>query len=148
MRQFLSLILFITALSFGGNKQLFAQDVKFTYDETGNRIQRNVIVLRSGTTSKLNASGKEKDIYDANLGEQKVVIYPNPTQGQILVDIQGNLKDLSTTLSLFDLNGRLLICKPQVSSTICLDLSIYHSGVYILKITSGDKTSEWKIIKE
>ena len=60
----------------------------------------------------------------------------------------GYEKEINTALYLFDLSGKLLISKKPANSSIPLDLTSYPLGTYILKIMLGDKTSEWKIIKE
>lgn len=126
--------------------------VKYTYDAIGRRTNRNIIVLKSAKVSPqdstaVNAMEASKPFED-NLGNQKIVIYPNPTQGQLKIDVTGLEQTTNSALYLYSLSGRLLLSKQPVDSSTPLDLSAYPNGIYILKITLGDKTSEWKIVKE
>ena len=132
----------------------YKPNLQYTYDAIGRRTSRNAIVLKSASyISTLDSAGLEQafvpgETYEENMGNQKVIIYPNPTQGQLLVEIQGYEKETNTALYLFDLSGKLLISKKPANSSMPLDLSGYPLGTYVLKIMLGDKTSEWKIIKE
>jgi len=132
----------------------YKPNIQYTYDAIGRRTSRNVIVLKSASyISTKDSVGLEQafvpgETYEENLGNQKVIIYPNPTQGQLLVEIQGYEKETNTALYLFDLSGKLLISRKPANSTMPLDLSGYSVGTYVLKIVLGDKTSEWKIMKE
>jgi hypothetical protein len=94
------------------------------------------------------AFNNQNEMYEDNADGQKVIIYPNPTKGQLKIEIQGDEKITNTLIYLYDLSGKLLINKKQYDSNIPLDLSGYSPGVYILKITMGGKSSEWKIVKE
>jgi hypothetical protein len=130
--------------------------IKYTYNTSGDRTGRNLITLKSTPViAQKDSAGLYPpfgsipgEVFEENLGEQKIVIYPNPTQGQLLVKIQGYEKESNTALYLYDLSGKLLISKKPANSSMPLDLSEYSVGTYILRITLGDKTSEWKIVKE
>ena len=118
--------------------------VSYTYDAAGRRIERNIIVLNSANTDALNKNA----VFTDSLENQKVIIYPNPTKGELKVEIQGNRKDIKITINLYSLTGKLLQTQNPTSNTFSLDLSGYVTGTYILKIRLGDKVSDWKIIKE
>jgi len=130
---------------------LHAQNsVSYTYDAAGRRVQRTIVLNPMAEKSALadSVNQKKKQVFEDNIGTQKVVIYPNPTQGRLLVEIQGNENITNSTLYLFDLLGKLLICRNLTNSGLSIDLSNYSNGTYILKIVIDDKTSQWKIMKE
>ena len=70
----------------------------------------------------------------------KFNIYPNPTKG--IVELQGI--NGSFKVDLYDYAGKYL--QSTIHSTI--DLSNYHSGIYLLKVAYGDKTQELRVVKE
>ena len=117
----------------------------YYYDDAGNRIQRNIVTLQS---AKPDSSDQNKKVFEDDLGNKKVLIYPNPTRGQLQIELIGYDKETKTNLFLYNLSGALLMSKSITNSSEIIDLSIYTVGMYILKIVWGDKTSEWKIIKE
>jgi len=83
------------------------------------------------------------------LGEQKIIVYPNPTRGMLQISISGGKNDESYTITLFN-NSGLLILKDKIIGNIDypIDLSAKSNGIYILKLgTKKDKLS-FKIIKE
>ena len=142
---------------------IWGQAVTFSYDPAGNRTSRIITMPKypspkDSTGMNKSASGDAESQsefassqhYDDMLGERKVTIYPNPTQGLIRIDFQGYADGEMTDarLLLYDMNGRLLlqVNKPEPSHT--LDLSSYPAGMYILQMMEGKAKSEWKIVKE
>jgi Secretion system C-terminal sorting domain len=120
--------------------------VYYKYDDAGNRIERNIVPLQSARPDS--SDQNEKKVFEDDLGNKKVLIYPNPTRGQLQIELIGYDKETKTNLFLYNLSGALLMSKSITNSSEIIDLSTYPVGMYILKIVWGDKTSEWKIIKE
>ena len=147
---------------------VWSQKVEYQYDAAGNRKLRKVITLRGddpgeGGKSKSAASDMQNtadavsaaERYEDLLGERKIMIYPNPTQGIIRVEFQdsgfriqeaGEMKN--ARLLLYNALGKLLQQVNRVNATHTLDLSQYPAGVYILQIVEDKEKSEWKIVKE
>ncbi|MDP3912945.1 MAG: T9SS type A sorting domain-containing protein [Bacteroidota bacterium] len=122
---------------------------KFTYDASGNRLTRAVILLKSATipVDTLQAKQVEKPL-DDQIGLQKTRIYPNPTKGLLRIDLPA-LTEQEATISLHDTNGRLIIQQPAIELNNELNLTVYPSGVYIMIIQIGQNDrKEWKIIKQ
>jgi len=146
--------------------ELFAaMPVQYSYNATGKRINRKLqtITLKSANfiasrdsagmnvpvdSATIYAANHENEMFEDNLGEQKVIIYPNPTKGQLKIEIQGYAAETGAVIYLYNLQGTMLINKKPATSPIPLDLSGFSSGTYILKIMLGNQTSEWKIVKE
>ncbi|NQY10418.1 MAG: T9SS type A sorting domain-containing protein [Flavobacteriales bacterium] len=70
--------------------------------------------------------------------KRPVVIYPNPTQGNLYID-SNNKIDL---VNVWDMTGRLV----HASSKNEINLSDELRGVYIIKVTTEDKTITKKVI--
>ncbi|MCF8276413.1 MAG: T9SS type A sorting domain-containing protein [Flavobacteriales bacterium] len=79
-----------------------------------------------------------------------VEVYPNPTRGEIVLDITGNSNGL--TLQILDMNGKLVYAANtgSISSGLrkTVDLSGLASGMYFLKLDDGSASTTKKLIKE
>ena len=138
-------VLLLAALSIG--KSGVAQTtVEFTYDNSGNRINRQVIVLKSARIASAGEDNQEQEVFEAMLDEREVQIYPNPTKGLLTIEL-GNLQQQDASIRVYSSGGQLTVQKP-VTSYNQVNLSGCPPGFYILAISSGQEKKEWKIIKE
>lgn len=130
--------------------------IEFYYDASGNRYKRKVITYKTSNIKSakfepqaiMPKSTHPKEKFEENNGNQKITIYPNPTQGQLIVEIIG--ADLTQTSGMYIYNstGALVAQKTLVLNSNNFDMSNLSNGVYILRIIIGNNVSEWKIIKE
>ena len=126
---------------------LIAQtNVCYTYDKAGNRTTRT-IRLKSEEASSDSVSIAKIPITE-NLGEMVITLYPNPTKGQLMVQITHMPDNTMGEITLYDLSGRLVTVQNTVNENTMLDLSVQPLGIYVLRIRVGGKVSEWKVIKE
>ena len=118
------------------------QDVGYYYDSKGNRIERVITLPES--KSEL---APEDLIFEEKLEEYKLTVYPNPTLGELKVELSGILNFEGSYLSIHSLNGTLIQKIEPVKSTNNLNLKNQAPGIYILRIVIGGKLQTWKIIK-
>lgn len=134
------LLIFIPILSlpavYGQNR------VSYVYDSAGNRTEKVIQLTKSAVSNDSTYHFVDMVI------KRELKIYPNPTRGQITVDIPAveNLK--SGELVVYNLTGQVVIRKKIDSSTMLLDLSSNASGIYIFHILLNGEISTWKVIKE
>jgi hypothetical protein len=130
--------------------------IEFYYDASGNRYLRKVITFKSNSfksariesQTKLTKTKPAREKFEDNRGGQKITIYPNPTQGQIKVEITGADLTQKTVYYIYNTSGKLIMQKAAIAGSDNIDLSNYANGIYILRIIIGDNLSEWKIVKE
>jgi hypothetical protein len=135
--------------------------IEFTYDYAGNRTERHVIYLREPDDSvaqeieypvknavNTNQTGNENVIYKELLGEQEICIFPNPTKGEITVEITNLQQTAPEKLEVFSLAGESVFSENMLQNKTVVDLSKLPPGTYVLKILLDTKLSTWKIIKE
>ena len=68
--------------------------------------------------------------------------YPNPTKENITISINNYNENINTEV--YDLIGNKL----QTTNETIISLRDYSKGIYILKVTYGDKSEEVKVIKD
>ena len=118
----------------------------FTFDNSITGIHTITVQAKNsfGTWSKdstrsftVGSVGIEKENHS-----ETISIYPNPVKDYLYLD--GTMKSIYLT----DLNGKILISNNSYSAKQKLDLSSLNSGVYILRIFTGDAVECKKVIKE
>lgn len=128
-------------------KILFAQSkVCYTYDKAGNRTNRTICLKSKEATS--DSVSIAKIPITENMGEMVITLYPNPTKGQLKIQITNKTCETEGVLELYDLSGRLVKVQKTVGESTMLDISRYPLGIYLMRIRICDKVSEWRIIKE
>ena len=140
------IFLLSVVLSMWAGLDICAQRIKYTYDSAVNRLsrQKEIVVQTRGALS----DEEEPSVYEEELSETKVTIYPNPTKGVLKVDISGVEKFENAQISLYDLTGKLLQQWAGISQSNTIDLSERTPGMYIMQIVYNGNASSWKIIKE
>tara|TARA_B100000809_G_C14834531_1_gene422338 strand:+ start:266 stop:631 length:366 start_codon:yes stop_codon:yes gene_type:complete len=81
------------------------------------------------------------------IGFSEISIYPNPFSQKITLTILKN-NSFIKSISIYDLNGKLVLEKEYNSNTINVNLNQYNNGIYFVKIidNNGNVTAQ-KIIK-
>ena len=140
------IFLLSVVLSMWAGLDICAQRIKYTYDDAGNRLsrQKEIVVQTRGALN----DEEDLSIYEEDLSETKVTIYPNPTKGMLKVDISGVEKFENARISLYDLTGKLLQQWAGISQSNAIDLSERTPGMYIMQIVYNGNASSWKIVKE
>jgi hypothetical protein len=137
-------IVVLVALSIISQAQIY--QIKYTYDDAGNRVKREIILGKSKEV--LTDSTTVNEPITDWLNKMKISIYPNPTKGTLIIDIANMPEDVSGDITIHNIEGKSLLKLNQLKSTNTLNLSDYPTGVYILRIRSLEKSCEWKIVKE
>ena len=128
---------------------LYADSISFGYDAAGNRISRTIHFSQQNTRGNKSAADTPEPFVEVFEGERQVKIYPNPTQGRLAVEITGGNSDDKVRLTLYNLQGaKLQEMESAVGDTRQVDMFDYPSATYILRLQAGEKTTEYKIIKQ
>ena len=81
-------------------------------------------------------------------GCNPITISPNPVSDKLNIQFGTNI--LSAEVTIFDLNGRKLVCKhlQDVKSEIALNVEAFKNGIYFIRINDGEsKVKTLKFIK-
>ncbi len=126
-----------------------SQNFTFAYDNAGNRYLKDVVTLKS-TESVHNDPTQKQDTarYQELLGELRVILYPNPTRGRIIIELQNLDPTNQSEVFVTDNSGKVLYKQKGLQQSNEIDLSSFNPGMYFLNIHVGTVISEWKVIKE
>jgi hypothetical protein len=89
-------------------------------------------------------SGFDQNLSTSDFSPNFVSVYPNPSTGIFTIT---NSEELINELTIYDLQGRMIINKSVNNLESTVDLSSYNSGVYILEVVSQYGKSKHKLIK-
>jgi hypothetical protein len=78
---------------------------------------------------------------------QSVYLYPNPASTTLTIDLKDHYTD-NYCYQIFSVTGNLIVNEKSNSSRQSIDLSLFPSGIYFLKINSGDDHYIQKLILE
>lgn len=127
----------------------FSQTVDYTYDAAGTRLQRKMRIVP--LSSKMTSEGDQDPpkAIEEIWGERVVTIFPNPSKGNLTIEIKCGETDVAYDFSLYSASGSVVkvgkISRPGFSP---ISFSEMSSGMYFLVLRCKDKNLTFKIIKE
>lgn len=159
MRNCLLLILALFLLPYVARSQQ-PVEMAFEHDAAGNMVRCYVVRLTQPKPNKQAASNAIADgladkpasqatapePVEVQRGERTVRIYPNPTRGQLRVEVQGDTQQY--TYRLLSMGGATIAHgQHDGGSPLPLDLSAQPDGAYLLQLIWPDDRCTYKIIK-
>ena len=123
-------------------------EIRFTYDDSGNRIERRLIILGDKSAQIGDSNSTKENVLVENQGGLQIRIYPNPTKGRVKLEIPSYEAGVAGEIHVFDPNGRKVLSQKRINHINTIDLSMVKNGIYFLKLTYGGQRVDWKIIKQ
>lgn len=107
--------------------------LQFTYDNSGNQIERKFQSL------VISPKQSEEDSSFSQLYEEMMKIYPNPTKGKFYIEWE---KEISSLISMVEvLSTSAIIQANRIESNqnmLNIDLTSKQSGIYFVRFTFTD----------
>jgi hypothetical protein len=119
--------------------------IEITYDDAGNRITRKVLQMSMMSKGESQA---DTTYYLDRMQTTEMKVYPNPTQGKILVDFMDAEGNNAILVRIYDNKGQKIQECQGKESQMELDLSNYPAGVYIVELFVGEEHTTWRILKK
>lgn len=132
----------------------------FTYDSNGNRIQRNLIIIENpeNLASKNNIDDSKEQQDEETMERENTIIekfneldakiYPNPTKGQLIIELL-NFDEVNDGMILIsDMQGKVIFSQKKIDKKTAIDLSNQPAGNYLLRINANKLQKEWTILKQ
>jgi hypothetical protein len=126
-----------------GHAILGQNKVEYTYDQAGNRLTRQIVPLNKSATI-----GNEEVVFESKTEKQSIKLYPNPTKGELKLNISSWNTETIANYTVTDISGRKILQRTVSNSVSTIDLSAQTKGSYILRLFIDNEWLEWKIIKE
>jgi len=125
-------------------------NIHFEYDDYGNRTSRYIVIDKIGQVddSLQVAAEDNENVFEDQLGEIKIKIFPNPTTGILKIQIQNLPDNAKSSITVISTSGGTIFSKSPLMSDGTVDLTSYANGVYFLNIIIGEKVTSWTIIKQ
>lgn len=120
--------------------------INFSYDASGNRIQRETVYLTQGGLKSLSRADSVKTEEPEFSKELKV--YPNPFRETFYLTLDDEAYEaMQKDVLLYDQLGKLIRQYEVFDYINELDASDLKEGTYILKLSYRNRSREWLIIK-
>ncbi|MCG8699875.1 MAG: T9SS type A sorting domain-containing protein [Bacteroidales bacterium] len=130
----------------------------YEYDDAGNRVSRTctTTVARSATKaaksiydSQLQEVDKSIKDYPDNIGDVSLLLYPNPTMGELVIKVENLPVDNPVVhYSLINLSGQVVWKKQTTEQFLVVDLTANPSGEYILILKVNSIEKRYTVIKK
>ncbi len=133
-------IILILALFLIAFSESYSGTYTFSYDNAGNRTNRNFAVDRIPV--------ENDSINNIVLEQHQVNVYPNPAKDYIQVDISSISSENIISVQLLDLKGTELFKKENVTGPFQVEMGNFTAGMYFLNIQIDDRRIVWKVVKE
>jgi hypothetical protein len=117
----------------------YISDASVAVDNVNN-VSNNQQNSDGNTNTSALAAGTDQ--YSDNIGQQKIIIYPNPTRGSLQIKITPFNSNASGEIDVYDLQSHLILKESCIKELTVVDLSKYAKGSYILKVVIGNNQRE------
>ena len=124
---------------------VYARRVLYSYDSSGNRTQAHKEITLRGEGDVDNTDSEPRNEI---LSLHRITIYPNPTKGQLSVEITGEGSLEGASITIYSMNGSVVYSNNEPEGENNINLSESPNGIYLLIIRVDGETSSWKIIKD
>lgn len=141
-------VLILTLLSIiamEGNAQ--TRSVQLTYDHAGNRIGRAIVLASAPKIREIAADSIETEVYTDIFAEYQLHVYPNPTHGELKIELRGFPEGVSYHLLIASMSGQVIISRNTIENPTVADLTECPAGIYIMRIQYKDYKKDFKIIR-
>ena len=112
----------------------------YTYDENGDRVKR-----RYSTSLQLKSA--DTTMTETAVGNFNIKIYPNPTKGQLTLNIAELGRNDKIQMFLYDFTGNELARMDFSTPENTIDMSRHVNGTYFLRVIIGEQAETFKIMK-
>ena len=103
----------------------------------------DISVTKAGWTANISCEGSSIDI--SNPLKTGIKIIPNPNKGLFTIKTEG-LNTENSTVEIYSVSGKLIYQKNMNSNDFDIDLGNHAKGIYFVKINSGNRVFNSKLI--
>ncbi len=117
------------------NGSLISGETGNSYTPTQDGLYQVMVTDANGCTAMSSTFGYSVGISENNSVNSPIVIYPNPTRGEIQLVIPSTIEKYTTQIT--DVCGKIILMNENQST---INLSELNSGIYFIEIRFNDKS--------
>ncbi len=130
--------------------------IEYNYDDAGNRVKTTTIALKDANgpslldaqTGVIAEEELPEEYVEDYLSGSNVKIYPNPTRGELLLELKQFPEGEEGKASVYNLSGSLVLETYVGEGYNLLELTGKPEGQYILRLRIGTKEKVYQLIKQ
>ena len=134
----------IILLSLLYSTQSICQIFEYSYDDVGNRIQRQYIIIHNPERTGDDTTFTNQEQMAA---KPSITVFPNPASTEINITIESLEEGNTAEVHLYDFQGKRLISRQQTKRNDIIDVLSLKSGTYYLEIIKNSERISYKIVK-
>ena len=142
-RLFMALLLSIGAMV--GVAQ--TRTVQFSYDNAGNRTSRAIVLPAAAQGRRAVSDSIKMEVYTDVFAEYQLHVYPNPTHGELKIELRGLPDGETYHLLIVSASGKVIIDRHTSDNPTVAGLTECPAGIYIMRIQYKDYKKDFKIIR-
>ena len=123
------------------------RNVQFTYDNAGNRIGRAIVLAQAPKSRGLANDSTKTEIYTDTFAEYQLHVYPNPTEGELKIELCGLPDGEVYHLLITNSSGVVIVNRKTSENPTVADLTTCPAGIYLMRIQYKNYTKDFKIIR-
>ena len=122
----------------------YGQHIRFTYDDAGNRIRRELVTIQEVNTQ----DRKMQKFLTGNNLDSEITINADKSSNLIHINTKDRKLQGEYKIAMYSIAGYMVL-ESQLSITgyAEVDISQLPKGVYVLVVTNGTESKAWKITK-
>lgn len=122
----------------------YGQHIRFTYDDAGNRIRRELVTIQEVNTQ----DRKMQKFLTGNNLDSEITINADKSSNLIHINTKDRKLQGEYKIAMYSIAGYMVL-ESQLSITgyAEVDISQLPKGVYALVVTNGTESKAWKITK-
>ena len=122
----------------------YGQHIRFTYDDDGNLIRRELVTIQEVNTQ----DRKMQKFLTGNNLDSEITINADKSSNLIHINTKDRKLQGEYKIAMYSIAGYMVL-ESQLSITgyAEVDISQLPKGVYVLVVTNGTESKAWKITK-
>lgn len=122
----------------------YGQHIRFTYDDAGNRIKRELVTIQEVNTQ----DRKMQKFLTGNNLDSEITINTDKSSNLIHINAKDGTLQGEYKIAMYSIVGYMVL-ESQLPITGYAEVDISHlpKGVYALVVTNGTESKAWKITK-
>lgn len=122
----------------------YGQHIRFTYDDAGNRIRRELVTIQEVNTQ----DRKMQKFLTGNNLDSEITINADKSSNLIHINTKDRKLQGEYKIAMYSIAGYMVLeSQLPITGYAEVDISQLPKGVYALVVTNGTESKAWKITK-